>query len=351
MLASVVHIIPLTTIRRERLLPVNGRVIARLDQKVTPLDVVAEANFGQEHLMIDVSGALGVSPDAAQRLIQVKVGQQVNRGQVIAQRIGIIPQILRAPRPGRVILIGSGRVLIELGEDSFELRAGIPGVVTREITDRGVEIMFSGALVQGVWGNSQIGLGLMLPVMTKPEDVLTIDQIDVSLRGSVVLAGYCKDPAVFQAAGELPARGIILGCMSPELIPIAMQMNYPIIVVDGFCQRPMDSAAYKLLTTNGKREATLNAEPYNRQTGERPEIFIPLPVIQEPPPPREVETFAPGQQVRLTRAPFSGAAGTVTGLQSGLTTIPSGLRTVTAEIRLDSGEQLIVPLANLEVIG
>jgi len=64
-----------------------------------------------------------------------------------------------------------------------------------------------------------------------------------------------------------------------------------------------------------------------------------------------METLAAGQQVRVTRAPHAGSTGLLLNLQPGLSVMPSGLRVPAAEIRLETGEQITVPLANLEVIG
>ncbi len=83
----------------------------------------------------------------------------------------------------------------------------------------------------------------------------------------------------------------------------------------------MNSAAYRLISTNAKREATVNAEFFDRYSGARPEVIIPLPVTSEPPPPRDVEVFAPGQTVRLRRQPAAGMIGTIVGLHAGFSGI------------------------------
>jgi hypothetical protein len=351
MLAPVRHILPLTTILRERVLPINGKVSARLNQKVSAVDVVAEVSWAREHVLLDVGRELNLSPDAADKLIQCKVGDRLSAGSVIAKGRGMIPKTVKVPREGKVVVTGGGQVLLEVGESRTELRAGIPGTVTQIIPDRGVVIQTAGVLVQGVWGNGRVDTGVLTNLAEQPDKVLTAERLDVSLRGSVIIAGQCKEANTLQAAAELPVRGLILASLFPSLLPVAHEMRYPIMLTDGFGSLPMNSAAYRLLTTNVKREATLNAENFDRYRGTLPEVIIPLPVSSEPAPPQAVTTFAAGQTVRLRRPPAAGMIGTIIVLHPGLTTLPSGLRAPAADIKLENGEQVLIPLINLEVVG
>ncbi|HUG34965.1 MAG TPA: hypothetical protein VMJ90_09360 [Anaerolineales bacterium] len=351
MLAPIYHVLPLATIVRERTLPVAGKISAHVNQRVSPTDVIGEATFAREHVLLDVARTFGVSTNVADKMIKVNPGDRVSQGALVADAGGIIPRSIRAPRAGRVMIVGSGQVLMEVGDARIELRAGLPGVVTQVIPERGVVIRTAGALIQGVWGNGRIDNGLMVSLIEKPDDVLTADRLDVSLRGSVILAGHVRDADTLRAAAELPVRGLILSSIVSSLLPNAYQMKYPIIVLDGFGGMPMNSAAFKLLTTNNKREATVNAEHFDRYSGNRPEVIIPLPVSSEPDEPNDYGVFAAGQTVRMRRPPAAGMIGTIAQLRTGLTELPSGLRASAADVKLENGETVLVPLVNLELVG
>ena len=351
MLAPVLHILPLTSIVRERTLPLVGRVNAGVNQRVNPTDVVAEANFAREHILLDVARTFGVSAKAADKMIKVNEGDRVPQGGLVAEAGGLIPRTIKAPRQGRVMVAGGGQVLMEVGDSKIELRAGLPGMVIRVIPDRGVVIRTAGALIQGLWGNGRIDNGLMTSLIEKPDDVLSADRLDVSLRGSVILGGHIRDMETLKIASEMPVRGLIVSSINSSLIQPALQMRFPILVLDGFGAMPMNSAAFKLLTTNNKREVTVNAEYFDRYGGNRPEVIIPLPVPDELDEPNDYELFAVGQQVRMRRSPHAGMIGSITNLPAGLSKLPSGLRAPAAEVKLENGVNALVPLVNLEVVG
>jgi hypothetical protein len=123
-----------------------------------------------------------------------------------------------------------------------------------------------------------------------------------------------------------------------------------VMIVDGMGRRPMNSAAYKLLSTNERREVALNAENWDRFAGKRPEVIIPLPAAGNVALPRETVEFLPGQTVLITRAPYQGMIGALQTIRSGMTVFPNGVKAQAGDIQLENGDNVVVPLENLEVL-
>ncbi|MCC7117387.1 MAG: hypothetical protein IT310_02590 [Anaerolineales bacterium] len=351
MIAPVHHVIGLTSIVRERILPIAGNILVRQGQKVNATDVIAEAKRPYEHVLLDVARLLRISPASAEKLIRCKVGERLAAGTEIAKGKGLLASPIKVPRDGTVAAVGGGQVLLEVGVAKVEVKAGVPGTVIEVLPGRGAVIQTAGSLVQGVWGNDKIEVGVLVNLMSAPDDILTEAKMDVSLRGSILLGGMVNDKDVLRAAAELPARGLIIPSLAAALLPLAREMKYPIVVTDGIGAFPMNSAAYRLLSTNAKREIVINAEAYDRYTGAKPEVIIPLPISSEPPPAPDAQTLAAGLQVRLLRPPAMGALGFIEKILPGLTTLPSGLSAPAAEVKLENDEMIIAPLVNLEVVG
>jgi hypothetical protein len=350
MLAPVAHILPLTVIRKDRVLPVPGRVVVRQGQKVAPRDVIAEANLAPEHVLLNIARSLGVSIDQADNLIQCVTGNDVNQGDLIAGPVGLTRRVVRAPVDGQIMLAGEGQVLIQVYKTPYELQAGISGTISQLIPERGAVVETTGALIHGFWGNGRFDFGLVQSKLENPEDILTEENIDVSLRGTIVLGGYCKDISVLQKASDVPIRGLVLSSMSSRLIPAARAMSYPILVLEGFGKLPLNPISYNLLTTHQNREISVNAEPFILYQGQRPEVIIPLPTSRELDLPMLLEEFSVGQRVRVLRAPYLARTGTLELLYNEPVEFPSGIRTPGAQIGIEDGESIKVPLANLEVI-
>lgn len=349
MQAPVTHISALSCVRRLRLLPGKGQVLVKEGQKVSASDIVAEGWAPGKHALVDLRRSLGVErADEAEKLLLHGEGDWLKAKDVIAQTHGLLPQRIHADSDCRIVAIHHGRVLLELEGQTIRLAAGFAGTVMRIIEDLGVELETHGALIQGMWGNDRFNQGVLLSLAQKPDDELTDQRLDVSMRGAVVFAGPCASAAALRMAEEMPLRGLILSSLAPELLEQAAKMTVPVILVEGVGKLPYSTPAFKILSTNEKRDACLKASKPDHFSGERPEIILPLPAAgQEAPAALELR---PGQLVRVAGLPAAGRLGTLTHLRPGLTRLGNGLAVQAAEIRLENNELVTVPVANLEIL-
>lgn len=342
------QVTPLVNVRRERMLPVPGDVLVRLNERVEPTQVVARANLPGDFRVLSVARELGVSPSKITRYLQVKVGDGIRRGQVIAKRRN---RLVKSPIAGVLASSGSGRVLVETPPTPFELRAYISGAVTNVLQKRGVVIETTGAVVQGVWGTGGESFGVLKRLVKSPDRSIRARDIDPSCHGTIVIGGSEINEAVLERAQEIQIRGIVTGGLSPELIPLVKRSPIPIVATEGIGAIPMSEPVFRLLTTNDGREASISGQIRPRWGVVRPEIVITLPAESLPSSQAQPGTpLTAGARVRIVRAPYLGQVGTVVTIVDHPRHIETDARVRGAIIDLEQQDPVFIPLVNLEVL-
>jgi hypothetical protein len=349
------QVTPLTIVRRRRMLPAPGTVEVRIGDQVEPPQVIAHAELPGDFRIVPVARLLDIPASRVNRYIRVKPGEDVREGQVIAKRGRLFASTVTSPFDGMVTASGGGRILIEAHPTAFDLRAHMYGTVSNVLQQHGqyygVVIETPGAVVQGAWSAGEESFGVLKCLAETPNDLLEAEAIDPASHGTILVGGRGLSDAALERAQQLQVRGIVVGGLSPELVPQAEQLPFPIIVTEGIGVVPMSGPIFHLLMKNDGREASVNGHMQTRWGIMRPEVIIPMPA--DTVPPAERQPGAPlgiGARVRLVRTPHAGKVGTVVALPVHARRIETGIRVHGAEVDVGQEAPIFAPLANVEVL-
>jgi hypothetical protein len=349
------HLLEMTTIRRERLLPEDaiGRVEAREGTTVNLRDTVARGVVSSRYIILEAAEFLRLkNPDDLLDQLVVEVGDPVDIKTPLAGSAKRGKRLL-SPVKGIVAEVDNGRIILQVAPEEVQLEAGVDGQVVAVTPGRGVTIETVGAIAQGVWGNNRRVIGAL---RVEPEDGLESiygDELDLQYRGAIVVTKRPLRETGLLILESQSLGGIIAPSMDADLLPQALAAAGAIMLTEGFGPIRMSATVFNLLNNFNGRQATLDATLPDRWSAKRPEIILnPSARAQQRPPRPNIDlTLNPGSTVRLTRPPNAGQVGRIVNLPKTPYLLENGLRVLCAQVELVTGGVVMVPLANLEVFG
>ncbi len=353
MFVDVVRVASILDIRRTRSLPFPGRVLVAEGDQVNPEDVIAEASLPGEVIALDIAQGLSISPDEVEACMVRGLGDEFEQGDIIAQFEGALSRLVRAPVGGRLADVTGGRAVITAGEVPLQVRAGMIGDVLEVIPELGVVLHARGSLLQGVWGNGKTGKGRLHWVESlesSDEPSIQISALEELEEGQLLAGGLCLHAAVLERAEEKKAAGLVVSALAPELIPLAIDLPVPVIVLGGFGALPTDQRIRELLRSKKDAMACVNASGVDMFEAQRPELIIPVDERMTGETLGYQAVVEVGRIVRVLSGEHAGRTGEIMECPESPVRFESGLVCPVAVIQLGDEESAAIPMKNLVII-
>jgi hypothetical protein len=191
------------------------------------------------------------------------------------------------------------------------------------------------------------------------ESLVTPDLKDCVAVGGARVTAQAIDRARKVGVAAIVTGGIddadleaVLGYNLGVAITGSERIGLTVIITEGFGEIAMARRTFDLLASRKGDDAAVNGATQIRAGVMRPEVVIPLrgsaPGIEARA--EAAGRLAIGAPIRVIRDPYFGLIGRVTALPQEPQTLQSGSKARVLEVTFESGEGVIIPRANVELI-
>lgn len=357
-------------VRRVRRLPIKGEVLVKVGEKVGPQQVVAQAMLPGALQTIKIAEKMGVEPQDAQSLLKVKVGDAISKDQLIAEGKKLFG-LFKAPTvtsdfTGTLESISevTGNLLVREPSIPVDIKAYIQGEIAEILPAEGVIVETRCAMIQGIFGVGGERVGTIRIAVPDAGKILEASDILDSDAGKILIGGSGMTYEAIQRGSQIGVTGLVAGGIKDSdltkflgfEIGVAItgqeQINLTLLVTEGFGFLGMAERTFALLKSLEGQVASINGATQIRAGVIRPEIIAPIAAdVKQAIVASDTFELQAGTPIRVIREPYFGKLGTVTELPAQLVVLDSGTEVRVLRAKLNDGQDVTVPRANVEIIA
>jgi hypothetical protein len=356
--------------RTRRTLPIPGEVRVESGQMVSARDIVAETFMPGDVRPINLSNQLAVAPGDLADCMFKKEGDTLEVGELIGRSKGIFgffKKEYHSTVEGTIEQISAitGQMIVRGEPLPVQVRAYLSGKVVEVVPHEGVVVEAEVSFVQGIFGVGGEAFGPIRMACQSHEQEWTPELIKPDMKDAIVIGGARVTDEAVRRGVEVGVAALVSGGIDDDdlkrflgydlgvAITGSEEMGLTLIITEGFGEIAMAQRTFKLLASREGDEAAVNGATQIRAGVMRPEIIIPLSeeeLSRDQEPEHAGGQLVLGAPVRVIRDPYFGLIGTVANLPAEQAVLESGSRARVLEVAFESGKQVVIPRANVELI-
>ncbi|MGQ9664573.1 MAG: hypothetical protein ACUVUH_04470 [bacterium] len=358
-----------TVVEKYRRLPLPGEVLVKEGEKVQAEQVVAKTFLPGSVQTSNIAGLLGILPEEIEEAMLKKVGDDVQKNEIIAQSkglFGLFKSTVKSPITGKIESISkiTGQVILREPPVPVQVIAYIDGEISKVFPNEGVLNKTEGSFIQGIFGIGGETIGELALGTDNPGAVLTDQDINESYKNKIIIGGAMVTYDALLKARNIGAKGLITGGIEDQDLKKFMgydigvaitgseNVGLTIIATEGFGKLRMADRTFGLLKSLVGKRASINGATQIRAGVMRPEVIVPL----DKAPDKKLTHISTGSgldinmAVRIIREPYFGMIGKVVSLPVALEEIDTESKVRVLEVELEGKKRVKLPRANVEII-